>query len=384
MNGKISFQDFCKLESISFCISQLRGDRRRYIKSKNFVSTQKNYLYCLWNFHYWLVGQEFSFDFIIPIDKSKFKKHSKSIILEGLEHFLKLYESTYSISEPHFTQLITKYLKDSINAHKKLSTLKIDYYAIKAYFDRNDCPLNFKFNPTNTEKQEFHEQTLLTLGNLLHLLTVGQPTILQKAVFLCKFHRGLDTSTFVDRFNFEAWDQIVKAFGTADWNKWDLKKCPIPIRLTRIKTGVTHVGFLDIDAIVSLQEYLPYKQTHQKIFKPNPIFIHSRYLPITEGWIRSSFHSLAKKSHLIKSNEKSSGISPNSLRILLKSTLLACDVDRMVSDEAIGHKTPDKFEKHSQQNIEKMRDEYSKASGTINIFSRLYDVINNIDDLGRF
>lgn len=382
MDGEIFFPDFCNLESVSFYMSQLRGDRRRNIKSKNFASTQKSYLYRLWNFHYWLVEQEFSFNFIISINESKFKIHSKSVTLEGLEHFLKLYESTYHISELHFTQLITKYLKDSIHFNKKFQTLKIDYYAIKAYFNRNDCPLNFKFNPKNTKKQEENEPTLLTLGNFLHLLTVGQPTILQKAVFLCKFHRGLDTSTFVDRFNFEAWDQIVESFGTADWNKWDLKKCPIPIRLTRIKTGVTHVGFLDIDAIVSLREYLQYKQSQQKIFKPNPIFIHSRHLPITEGWIRSSFHSLAKKSHLIKSNEH--GINPNSLRILLKSTLLACNVDRMVSDEVIGHKTLDKFEKHSQQNIEKMRDEYSKASGTINIFSRLYSVINNIDDSNRF
>ena len=59
-----------------------------------------------------------------------------------------------------------------------------------------------------------------------HLLTMGQPTILQKAVFLCKFHRGLDTYTLVDRFNFEAWDPIVKSFGTSDWNQWDLKNVP--------------------------------------------------------------------------------------------------------------------------------------------------------------
>jgi len=119
---------------------QLRGNRRRNIISKNIISTQKNYLYRLWNFHYWLVGQEFSFDLIISIDKSKFKKHSKSITLEGLEHFLKLYESAHTISESHFTQLITKYLKDTIHSNKKLQTLKIDYYAIKSYFDRNGYP----------------------------------------------------------------------------------------------------------------------------------------------------------------------------------------------------------------------------------------------------
>jgi len=211
----------------------------------------------------------------------------------------------------------------------------------------------------------------------LHLLTVGQPTILQKAVFLCKFHRGLDTSTFVDRFNFEAWDQIVKSFGTSDWNKWDLKKCPIPIRLVRIKTGVIHVGFLDVDSIVSLQEYLQYRQSQQVIFNPNPIFVSSKNNPITEEWIRSSFRSLTKKSRVVKHDKKTKTIviNSNSLRILLKSTLLACGVNQIVSEDAIGHKTPDRFLKHNKQDMIKMREEYSKASGTINIFSRVYSII---------
>jgi len=378
MNSAISFQDFCKLESITFCMSRLRGNKRHNIIQENITSTQKNYLYRLWNFHYWLIGQEFHYDFLTSIDETIFQKHSKTIILDGLEPFLNLYELHHQNSRRCFTQLIKKYLHDPIHFDKSPQTLKIDYYAIKAYFDRNDCPLIFLHN--FVEKQ-VNQTQLLTLGNLLHLLTVGQPTILQKAVFLCKFHRGLDTSTFVDRFNFNAWDQIIASFGTSDWNKWDLKKCPIPIRLIRIKTGVTHVGFLDVDAITSLREYLQYRQSHQKIFNPTPIFVNDKNNPITEAWIRTSFRSLAKKSRLVKSNEKTKnhGINPNSLRILLKSTLLACGVDRTVSEEAIGHKTSDRFQKHSKQNVQKMREEYSKASSTINIFSRLYGMINNID-----
>jgi len=54
-------------------------------------------------------------------------------------------------------------------------------------------------------------------------------------------------------------------------------------------------------------------------------------------------------------------------------------VDRIVCEEAIGHKTPDKFQKHSKQNVETMRKEYSKASDTINVFSRLDRMINDVD-----
>ncbi len=46
------------------------------------------------------------------------------------------------------------------------------------------------------------------------MLKVGRPTLLDKAVVICKFQRGLDNSTFVDRFNFQAWEQLVDWFGT--------------------------------------------------------------------------------------------------------------------------------------------------------------------------
>jgi len=55
MSVQISFQNFCKLESVSFFMSQLRGNKRRNTIPKSIVSTKKNYLYSLWNFHYWLV-----------------------------------------------------------------------------------------------------------------------------------------------------------------------------------------------------------------------------------------------------------------------------------------------------------------------------------------
>jgi len=170
------------------------------------------------------MGQKFSYDIFTSLDKSIFQKQSKIIILEGLEHFLNLYETTNSYSDKFFIQLIIKYLHDLIHSGKKLSTLKMNYCAIKAYFDNNDYPLHFRFNLKIKESCEDDQlQKLLTLNGLLKILTTGQPTITQKAVFPCKFHRGLDTSTFVDRFNFEAWMQIIQIFETDDWNQWDLK-----------------------------------------------------------------------------------------------------------------------------------------------------------------
>lgn len=384
MSKAISFQDFCKLESISFCMFQLRGNRLHNIISKRIMSTQKNYLYRLWNFHYWLVGQEFSYDFLIPIDKSTFQKQSKVITLEGLEHFLKIYENTTN-SEQHFIRLITTYLRDPIHSGKKPNTLKLDYYVIKAYFERNDYPLDFRFNfkTRNNPSCDDKYERLLTLNGLLKILTIGQPTVMQKAVFLCKFHCGLDTSTFVDRFNFEAWNQITKVFGTDKYDIWDLELCPIPIKLTRIKTGIRHVGFLDIDAINALKCYLNYRQFKigRKIQKNEPIFINHFNKPITEDWIRRSFRKLIRNAGLEYLVKDTSGMPKqfDFLRILLKSTLMACGTDRDVVNYSIGHKIRHYHQKNPLFTIEDMRLEYAKASKTINVFEKLHMILNQID-----
>ena len=169
------------------------------------------------------------------------------------------------------------YLMDSVNAQKRSNTVKLIYNAIKSYFDKNDTPLNFRFDYHARHKSigADDEQSSLSLNEVIELLSVGKPNLTQKAVLLCKFHRGLDTSTLVDRFNFEAWPQIVKHFGTEQYMMWDLEKCPVPIKLVRIKTGFLHTGFLDRDAIESLQDYLDfrYKKTEQVMTVGEPLFL---------------------------------------------------------------------------------------------------------------
>lgn len=380
MNSQISFLDFCKLDSVSYCSKQLRGDKRKNIKTLDIISTKKSYLYKLWNFHYWLMGKKFSYDLLIPQDNLTFKKYSKTVILQGLESLLKLYSKTES-SRIFFISLIKEYLCDSIHTDKKPQSLSLDYYAIKAYFDTNDYPLNFRYNSKIkylTKDDQLGE--ILTLNDLLKILTMGQPTVMQKAVFLCKFHRGLDTSTFVDRFNFEAWDQIVDAFGTDQYDTWDLELCPIPIKLTRIKTGVRHIGFLDVDAINALRNYLNYRgfQINREMQKHEPIFINHFHKPITEDWMRRSFRKLIRDAglkHLVK-NTNNTPQQFDFLRILLKSTLIACGTDRDIANHVIGHKGNHFSRNNKTFPVEIMRLEYAKASKTINVFKILREILN--------
>lgn len=160
--------------------------------------------------------------------------------------------------EREFVKVIKDYLLDSENADQSDKSMKIIVNAIRSYFEKNEASINFKYNVKvgHTTAEDREDSASLNLDELMQLFTVGNPTIVQKAALLCKFHRGLDTSTLIDRFNFEAWSQLVKCFGTENYKKWDTSLCPVPIKLTRIKTSYPHTGFLDKDAIDSLVKFL--------------------------------------------------------------------------------------------------------------------------------
>ena len=66
------------------------------------------------------------------------------------------------------------------------------------------------------------------------------------------------------------------------------------------------------------------------------------------------------------------------LRILLKSTLLACGTDRDVANYSIGHKILFPPLKNPKSTIENMRLEYAKASKTINVFEKSKETLNSI------
>jgi|CXWL01.1.fsa_nt_gi hypothetical protein len=379
-NYPISFRDFVNLESVKYFTEQLRQDKRKNTKWDiyNLSPTQKSYLYALWNFNNWLYGKKFESSAMIQTNHNEYKKIKSESTLGGLEHFYHLYADSHG-SESDFVKMTKHYLYDKEkHGNKKANTMRIVRCAIEGYFEKNDNPLIFKFDEKaryrSTTSEE--EEPQMSLEDIMKMLTTGKPSIIQKAVILCKFHRGLDTSTLVDRFNFQAWGQLVDYFGTDQYPKWDLNKCPAPITLTRIKTDCTHLGFLDIDAIESLQEYLDYR--FKKIGKTmqidEPLFLNSKNQPISDYWIRDTFGRLVNTCG-IQHKLKREGLMPkyqkesHELRDLLKSTLIDCGTRIDVADHVIGHKPKDSYEKQSKLYPESVREEYSKASSKINIFS---------------
>ena len=375
-------EEFRNLETVQYFINQLKGSRYRNINPKKEVGTASAYSYRLWHFNNWIAGKSFEFTTESPTGKNTYQREKESITIQSVEQFLKMYQEPYKVASDYI-KIIKMYLLDPIHDGKRAGSVKIDYCAIKSYFERNDSPIHFKFDPANRYKSTNgeDEQPSLSLDEFMELLTTGKPNITQKAVFLSKFHRGLDTSTLVDRFNFQAWGQLVQYFGSTNHKLWDLSTCPVPIKLTRMKTDYSHTGFLDKDAIVAIQRYLDYraKKTGVEMTENQALFLNAQNQPITNNWIGISLKKLADNAGLRNVidgyKQIRYTITSHELRDLLKSTLIDSGVRIDLADHFIGHKPKDSYEKQTILYTDTMRSEYSKASNRLNVFSNFTNMV---------
>ncbi len=386
----ISFVDFCNLESVDYFASQLRGSKNKNLPDpRKLSSTKKDYLYRTWEFNNWLHGKIFDFKVEKQLTNNTFQVDTVKIQLEGLEHFLHLFQQPHS-NDSDYIKVIKRFLNDPVNKKCSVVYMKLKHIAILSYFEKNECELKFKYD-SNVNHQDYSEESgnaVLSLDDLGEMIRTGKASALDCAVILCKFQRGLDNSTFVDRFNFQVWEQLVNYFGSEIFESWDLKKCPVPIKLTRVKTNYTHTGYLDYDAIEAIQRYLKfrYKKTGELCTVGKPLFLNSRNQPLSNWWVGNIIPRLAQNSGIqkkIKNGELTQRFEKTSheLRDLLKSTLVVNGVASYVCELAIGHKVGDSYEKMDKLYPNKSRVEYAKASSKINIVSKMKNSINDDDSI---
>ena len=379
-DDRIPFEDFCKIHNVAYWRSQLRDSNIKNLKlpSSEKLGTKGTYSYNLWDFHCWLYEKTFTFSRMLPTKENTFVVKTENITMKGVDHLLELYqEPNPNLRE--FVKIIKTYLLDS----KKHSENSANYIglksnAIKSFFKENDSEINYSFNAKASYKitDSETEQRIMSLEDFMKILTLGGAKITEKAVFLCKFHRGLDTLTLVDRFNFQAFEQIAKYFKNSDHNAWDLEKCPVPVELVRAKTDYRHTGFLDRDAIESMQKYLDHrqKQTGQPMKVGEPLFLTKYNRPITRTWVHKQFNKLATNAGLqrkLKGYKHMNMYISHELRDLLKSTLIACGASQDVADHCIGHKPKDSYEKQHKLYEDYLREEFCKASAKLNLFSNI-------------
>ena len=370
---------FKELNSISYWQRQLRGNMFKNLDSKSGTTTRKTYLQMVWHFNQWLIEKEFQLKKTVFIGQETFKQETKLTKFKNIEELLLLLSEPFS-PRIDIIKIIKNYLLDEIHVKKSKSYMIVIASAIKSYFEKNEYPLDIKYKCNVEVPEDLQNMSLL---DVMTLFTNGKPSILEKAVFMCKFHRGLDASTLVDRFNYEVWEQITKWFGSENHNSWELDKCPVPIKLVRVKTSFTHTGFLERDAVESIQKYIEYKiKKHPNTNLGNPLFVNKFGKPISLGWIFEKFAKIANNAGLrIPTGRKGQYvIDSHEFRDLLKSTLIDSGCRMDVADHVIGHKPKDSYEKQSKLYPETLCKEYAKASKRLNIFTKFTSIVNGIDD----
>ena len=375
------FDDFCKQETVAYFARQLKHTQTK--NSKDLMEgTRGTYLRLLFKFDQWLKGRKFTYKQVNQIDLDTFKVVMTDVTLDGVEHFLKVFEESKD-SEAHFVKMIKSYLMDDIHSGKKFRSMESVRFAILGYFDKNDYPIKFKFD-SSTEHEKSESQSKLNLKDVFALLSKGQPSIMERAIVLCKFHRGLDNSTFADRFNFESWKQICEHFGTEEYQRWDLTKCPVPITLIRVKNQYNHTGFLDIDAVEALQAWMKkrYEITGKVMDEKQPLFFTKTKTPISSRFVYSIVHRLANKSGIqekVGNYSKAVRYEKNSheFRDLLKSLVIDASGRLDIADHVIGHKPKDSYEKQNELFPETLRDCFTKCRQKLNIFSNVENYVQH-------
>jgi len=360
-------------ESVGYFSRQLK--KTQYKNLKKTGGTRQVYLSMIRQFHFWLQGKQFTYKKTVQTGGTSFEVQEHTEILQSIDHFLKLYQNSFN-SEIHFVKMIKSYLLDEIHDGKQANVMKGTCSIIKSFFEKNDSKIEFSYDPTANHNQSTDVPTL-ELHELLAMLTEGRPNLMEKAMVLCKFHRGLDNASLADSFNFEAWEQLVEAFGTDEYERWDEAKCPVLIKLVRVKTQFNHIGFLDVDAIVYLKKYLKYRYhlTGEVMKVGMPLFVTKLKRPLTAIRISEIVKRLAMESGVQKElkgyfKKRRFAKGSHELRDLLDSTLDVCGVNPFLSEHTLGHKQSS-YKKQHLLYPEQQREEYAKASHKINIFSNI-------------
>jgi hypothetical protein len=390
----MSFDDFCKLDSVEYMRNQLTTTRIKHPESITKHSgggTQKSYTVILRHFSEWLNGKNISIKKIVPLGDNLQRVDTVNLRLDTIEDLLKAYQDSGNQSL-EVIKIIKNYLMDkNTQSHKSKNYMDNIVYSIKCYFQTNESPIMFTFNSkvnheTVSDMVGEGNMGLLSLNDLLDLLTIGKPTVTQKAIVLCKFQGGMDNTTLADRFNFEAYAQLIETFGTADHNKWNLEKCPVLIKTTRVKVNFPHVFCLDRDAMTALIASLNWREekTGEPMKVGQALFLNRYLKPYTNRGVGELIPSLAETAQIQEKFTTKYGIrnskTSHELRDLLKSTLISCGVEAYAAQHLIGHMPSDSYEKESILYPERIREQYMKASRTLNIFTGITNYIANGDE----
>ncbi|MCE2498741.1 MAG: tyrosine-type recombinase/integrase [Nitrosopumilaceae archaeon] len=364
LHKTMQYSSVMDLESVRFWLAQLNPPQmKRFSLEKG---TRCTYANALESFNRWLQGKKFS-------AMRGTGKRSARVEFTDVEELLRFCEDPEQGSLM-VRRVARQYLTDLAISKHSLSTAVVRCAAVKSYFAVHDIQTDPRVDKRRHTVHDVRDSPGMGLFDLYKMMTVGCMDVMFRAIIMIKFQAGLDASTFADRFNFEAYPQIVRHLGIEDYEAWDLGRCPVPVRLVRVKTGTEYTTFLDRDAVSHLQDYLRWKESKEgrKHDPSEPLFVTRRGSPVGPNWISIKFSKAATNAGIQKrTSHRVYKIHSHEVRDLLKSTLLVSGCAQYAADHVLGHAPRDSYEKQSTLYPEKLREEYAKASKRLNIFTSI-------------
>lgn len=367
--------------TVQYWQSQLRTSGHKNIQL-TYTGTKTAYIHWLRKFNEWLHGRRFDVRISVITD-NKITHKNTQMTFSNVEELLHFGEDG-NVNTKEIKKIINMYLVEPTHNHLSLSSMASMCAAIKSYFNVNDVEIDIKYNKRKRDDFEVRDDAELTIPEFYKMLTYSKIDHTTRAIMMIKFQAGLDASTLADRFNYQAYSQIAKFCNSTNHREWNIDKCPIPIRLVRVKTGVAFTTFIDRDGLSAIKDYLAWREETRGPHKQDgPIFFTSKDVPVQIRWISNTFAKLAKYSQVQKKlSPHKHKITPHEVRDLLKTTLLVCGCPEHMADHIIGHKPHDSYVKISKLYPERLRQEYAKASHMLNIFSHAENKIKNPEPPG--
>ena len=321
-------------------------------------------------FNEWLPGRIFDMR-VQAVADSRIVRETAHKSFANVEELLRFGEDGFG-NEKEIRKIISQYLRDPRHGKLAHSTMAGTCAAIKSYFDAHDVATNVRFNGKKRDEIEVTEEPELEIADFYKMMTANKVDLMVRAVMLVKFQAGLDASTLADRFNFYAYPQMAKWCGADDHKVWEKDKCPIPIQLVRVKTGIKYTTFIDCDALDAIKTYLSWREERHGPCDPaGPIFITTRNEPIRREWISGAFGRLANSSRAQRRlGNGTFKLRPHKTRRLLKSLLMECGCAEWAADHVLGHKAKDPYTGPAELFPRRLREEYAKASHKINVLSK--------------
>lgn len=373
----MEFKDFIHLKSLQYWSKQLSETKYKNSRpNRELVGTRDNYAHLLWQFNEWLHGKTFSCYSSKEVGENLYECKYQNVSFETVEDMLELCKNKNSVNED-FIKIIKDYLYDDVNKKYKAGYMNSKFSAITSYFVSNECNINFKFKTKHMWNTENNQDTILFgLDEFADLIEKGGANLTERAVFISKLHRGLDASTLAENFNYQAWEQMVEHFGDEDHKKWKIDSmCPVPIRLSRLKSDYYHLAFLEYDAVKAIIDYLDYRESkmNEKMSSDKPLFVNKFGKAINTVWVTNHFRDLAEIAGLLNvssTNIDNRDLGSHECRDLLKTIFESHKIFDKDSEHYLGHKGSS----YSKKDIiypQNLAENYIIISETLNIFSNV-------------